>query len=215
MTKPVLYCFGESGNAYRAALCMTLSGFAYETRFVDFFNGEARKEDYTSNVNAMGEVPALDYNGKIYTQSAVIMEIVSKETGKFTAQNREDELDVMRWTIWDNQKLSGFAGPARFFHNFLPEKHRKQDVLDFLKGRALASLKIINTHLADRDWVATDYPTTADFSCCSYLYYPEPFGFNRADWPHVDAWLDRIAALPSWQHPYDLMQRGFPPKVAS
>ena len=43
MTAPVLYCFGETGNAYRAELYMTLCGVDYEQRFVDFFNGEARK----------------------------------------------------------------------------------------------------------------------------------------------------------------------------
>jgi len=213
MTKPLLYCFGESGNAYRAALCMTLCGMEYEQRFVDFFNGEARSPEYLENVNPMGEVPALDYKGKIYTQSAVIMDIASKETGKFIAQNREDELEVMRWTIWDNQKMSGFAGPSRFFHNFLPEKHRKQDVLDFLRGRTLASLKILNTQLEGRDWVATDYPTTADFSCCSYLYYPEFSGFVREDWPNIDRWLTNISGINGWQHPYDLMQRAFPPEA--
>ncbi|MEM9715742.1 MAG: glutathione S-transferase family protein [Pseudomonadota bacterium] len=213
MTKPVLYCFGESGNAYKAALCLTLCDVDFEARFVDFFNGEARKEDFTQNVNAMGEVPALVYNSKTYTQSAVIMELISKETGKFCGQSREDELEILRWTIWDNQKMSGFAGPSRFFHNFLAEKHRKQDILDFLKGRTLASLKVLNAHLEGKDWVAADYPTTADFSCCSYLYYPEPFGFVRADWPHIDAWLTRISELPGWQHPYDLMKRGFPPEA--
>ena len=35
--------------------------------------------------------------------------------------------------------------------------------------------------------------------------YRQAFGFARADWPNIDAWLDRIAALPGWKHPYDLM----------
>ncbi|MEM8754898.1 MAG: glutathione S-transferase, partial [Pseudomonadota bacterium] len=43
------------------------------------------------------------------------------------------------------------------------------------------------------------------FSCCGYLFYDEPFGFTRKDWPNIDAWLDRIAALPGWKAPYDLM----------
>jgi glutathione S-transferase len=47
--------------------------------------------------------------------------------------------------------------------------------------------------------------TIADLTCCGYLYYPEPFGFDRADWPNIAAWLDRIADQPGWQHPYDLM----------
>ena len=40
---------------------------------------------------------------------------------------------------------------------------------------------------------------------CGYLYYPEPFGFDRTDWPATSRWLDRVAALPGWKHPYDLM----------
>ena len=47
--------------------------------------------------------------------------------------------------------------------------------------------------------------TNADISCCGYLYYPEPFGFDRADWPHIDAWLTRLSEQPGWKHPYDLM----------
>ena len=50
----------------------------------------------------------------------------------------------------------------------------------------------------------------ADIACCGYLFYEEPFGFDRKEFPHVDAWLDRIAATPGWQHPYDLMQRALP-----
>ncbi|MDE0113962.1 MAG: glutathione S-transferase, partial [Albidovulum sp.] len=34
---------------------------------------------------------------------------------------------------------------------------------------------------------------------------PEPFGFDRKDWPAVDAWLERIEDLTGWRHPYDLM----------
>jgi glutathione S-transferase len=50
-----------------------------------------------------------------------------------------------------------------------------------------------------------DGPTIADLSCCSYLYYPESFGFDRKDWPNIDRWLGAIAALPGWKHPYELM----------
>ncbi len=60
------------------------------------------------------------------------------------------------------------------------------------------------------------YCFIADTACCGYLYYPEPFGFDRADWPAIDAWLDRIAAVPGWRHPYDMMPRvpGLSPTLA-
>ena len=59
--------------------------------------------------------------------------------------------------------------------------------------------------VASRGWVADAEPTIADFACCGYLYYPEPFGFDRKDWLYINRWLDAISALPGWKHPYDLM----------
>ena len=60
-------------------------------------------------------------------------------------------------------------------------------------------------HLAGRDWIVGDDVTIADMTCCGYLYYPEPFGFDRADWPNIDAWLTRLSQQPGWKAPYDLM----------
>ena len=74
-----------------------------------------------------------------------------------------------------------------------------------MQGRLKAAYTVLNRHLEAREWIVGAGPTIADLSCCGYLYYPEPFGFDRADWPHIDRWLDRIAALPGWKHPYDLM----------
>ena len=41
----------------------------------------------------------------------------------------------------------------------------------------------------------------------SYLYYSaEEFGFDiAAQHKNIGTWLDRMKALPSWAHPYDLM----------
>ena len=56
-----------------------------------------------------------------------------------------------------------------------------------------------------RDWIVGDAVTAADCACCGYLFYEEPFGFNRAEWPGINRWLDAISALPGWKHPYDMM----------
>ena len=47
--------------------------------------------------------------------------------------------------------------------------------------------------------------TNADFSCCGYLYYPEPFGFLRSDYANINRWLTNIEALNGYKAPYDLM----------
>ena len=64
-----LYCFGESGNAYKAALPLALSGLDWAPVKVDFFNGETRTPEYRANVNEMGEAPVLvDGDIRIYAQ---------------------------------------------------------------------------------------------------------------------------------------------------
>lgn len=199
-----LHCFGESGNAYKAALTMTLAGLNWEPVFVDFFNGATRSPDFRA-LNVMGEVPVLEEDGLVLTQSGVIQVHVADATGLFGGDMPADRSDVLRWLFFDNHKVSGVAGPLRFNMNFLPEAKRNADVNGFLAMRLASALKVMEAHLAARDWLATDRPTIADFACCGYLYYPEPFTFERADYPAIDRWLDRIAGLDGWKHPYDMM----------
>ena len=200
-----LYCFGESGNSYKAALALQLSGLDWEPVFVDFFNGATRSPDYRRDVNEMGEAPVLVDGDVTLTQSGVIQQYVTDRTGRFGGATQAEKYEVLRWVLWDNHKLSSQAGMTRFLMNFLPEKHRNPDVIAFAQGRLKAAYAVLNAHLEGREWIVGDGITNADISCCGYLYYPEPFGFDRADWPHIDAWLTRIAAEPGWKHPYDLM----------
>ena len=199
-----LYCFGESGNAYKCALALTLTATPWHPRFVDFFNGETRTPEFRA-VNEMGEVPVLVDGQNVLTQSgAILLHIVAK-TGQLTGATPFARNEVLRWLLWDNHKLSTQIGTVRFLMNFLPADKRPEGVVPFLQGRLKAAYGVLNTHLTQRDWIVGEHVTIADLSCCGYLYYPEPFGFDRKDWPHIDAWLDRIAALPGWKHPYELM----------
>ncbi|MCE5973892.1 glutathione S-transferase family protein [Sinirhodobacter sp. WL0062] len=196
-----LYCFGESGNAYKAALTMTLAGYDWQPVFVDFFRGETRSPEYLA-LNEMGEAPIFIEGDLTLTQSGVIQMHIAEKTGKLMDGDRNE---ILRWLFWDNHKGSSQFGALRFMMNFLPEEKRPQAAIQWLSGRAQAALKTLEHHLENRDWMTGDAPTLADTACCGYLYYPEPFGFERTNFPAISAWLDRIAALPGWKHPYDMM----------
>lgn len=199
-----LYCFGESGNAYKAALALTLAEMDWNPVYVDFFNGEARSPAFRE-INEMGEVPVLVDGDTTLSQSGVILDYISSKTGNLGGRSAAERREVLRWLFWDNHKLSGVAGPTRFLMNFLPPEKRPEAVIAFNQGRLKASYTILNDHLAASDWIVGNQVSIADLSCCGYLFYDEPFGFVRADWPHIDSWLTRIAALPGWKHPYDMM----------
>lgn len=211
MSEFQLYCFAQSGNAYRAALMLNLIGADWEPVWIDFFGaGVQRQPDYRESVNEMGEVPVLVHGKKKLTQSGVILTYLARKSGMYLPKGEDEELEALRWIIFDNQKVNGFLGPYRFLKNFAP-KPGDPAVMAFMKGRIDGALTIVNKRLLKTPFLGGDRPTIADISMCAYLYYPaEEFGFDiRKDHPAIADFLDRVQALPHWGHPYDLMP-GYP-----
>jgi glutathione S-transferase len=200
-----LYCFGESGHSYKAALALELSGLDWEPVYVDFFGGETRTAEYRETVNEMGECPVLVDGDLILTQSGIIQSYIAEKSGKFGGASPQEAREILRWVLWDNHKLSSMAGITRFLMNFLPEDKRPKEVIAFNQGRLKSAYDILNKHLEGRNFIVGSGPSNADFTCVGYLYYPEPFGFSRSEWPNIDRWLSNISALEGWKAPYDLM----------
>ena len=200
-----LYCFGESGHSYKAALALQLAEIDWTPIFVDFFNGETRSDQYRNQVNEMGEAPVLVDGDIKLTQSGVIQNYLYNKTGKHGGKDEAEKLEILRWILWDNHKLSSFAGNTRFLMNFFPKDKRPQPVIDFNLARLKSSYGILENALTDKDFLVGNNISHADMTCCAYLYYPEPFGFERDDWPNIDRWLGNISTIPGWHHPYDLM----------
>ena len=145
-----LYCFAQSGNAYRAALMLNLIGADWKPVYVDFFKGgETRTPKYRAEVNEMGEVPVLVHGDKKLSQSGVILTYLSERTGKFKPQGEDERLEALRWIIFDNQKVNGFLGPYRFLKNFA-KPAGDPAVMAFLKGRIDGNLAIVDKRLAER-----------------------------------------------------------------
>lgn len=199
-----LYCFAQSGNAYKAALALSLMDEDWEPVFVDFFNGGARSPDFLA-LNEMGEVPVLVDGETTLTQSAVILDYLSSKHGTFGATSAEMRREILRWMLWDNHKLTGNIATGRFLMNFLPEEKRDPGVIAFLMGRAHAAMKTLERHLDGRDWIVGEALTIADLSCVGYLYFTDEFQVDMDQFPNIDRWRSAIAALPAWKHPYDLM----------
>jgi glutathione S-transferase len=197
-----LYCFAQSGNAYKAALMLNLCGAEWEARFVDFFHGETRTPEFRK-INEMGEVPVLESQGVRLSQSGVILDHLAGRFEKFGWSDEDERREILRWLLWDNHKLTSYIGTLRFLITYM--KTGETPVTEFLRGRVLGALAILNGHLEGRQFALFNRPTIADISMCGYLYWPDEFDVTWADYPHIGAWLERIRRLPGWVHPYELM----------
>ena len=200
-----LYCFGESGNAYKAALMLELCRLSWQPVWVDFFNGATRQPAWRAEVNEMGEVPVLVHGGLKLTQSGVILDYLAEQTRKFGPKSDDERREILRWILFDNHKLTANLASLRFLIQFA--KTGETPVTEFLRARAINALKVLDAHLAQSPFVIGKRATIADLSMCGYLYYGDELTVPLEQFVQVGNWLDRIRSLPGWKHPYDLMPR--------
>ncbi len=206
MSEYKLFCFKESGNAYKAGLMLELCGADWQAEWVDFFNGATRTDDYKESVNEMGEAPVLIHGDVKLSQSGVILQYLSDRFDRFGPRDEAEKYEVLRWTLFDNHKLTSYTGTYRFLSRWAPSAD--QAVKDFFHARMIGAWTVLEKRLEDRSFVAGSEPTIADISLCGYLFFRDEVGEDAADWPNTTAWLERIKALPGWSHPYDLLPGG-------
>ena len=176
-----LYCFAQSGNAYRAALMLNLIGADWEPVYVDFFGGgETRTPKYRDEVNEMGEVPVLVHGDKEAHPVGRDPHLSRRPHRQVQAAGRRRgarsaALDHLRQP--EGQRLSRAVSVSEE----LRQAGRRSGGDGVPKGRIDGNLAIVNKRLAGGPFCSASKPTIADVSLCAYLYYPaEEFGFDIA-----------------------------------
>ena len=195
----------ESGNSYKLALLLALRSQPWEPVWTDYMGGQTRSLEWRASVNEMGEIPVLEVDGKHFTQTGAILIGFAERHGWFGWDTEAEQFEVLRWLLWDNHKLTSYLATYRFLHAFTTNPN--PDVLAFFRGRVDTALAIAERHFERLPFAAGARATIADISMCAYLSYPaEETGYDfQVSHPAIAGWLERIAQLPGWRAPYDLL----------
>lgn len=204
-----LHGFSQSGNTYKVALLLEAlkqPWAAVHMPMSDFAAGLQRSDGWRQELNAMGEVPILEVDGRRMTQSAAIMLYLADKHGDFSGRGEDERQEVLRWLFFDNHKFTSYFATLRFMKAF-GATEPQPDVMKFLRARVDNAYGIVEKHLASRDYIVGGAPTIADLSLCGYLYFPpDESGYDIAkQYPAMAAWLMRLRNLPGWKPPYDLL----------
>lgn len=189
----------ESGHTYKVRLALVVAGLPHRFEEIDVVGTPraARPEPFRS-LAKYGEVPLLVHDGQPYVQSNAILLHLASHARRFGGESEQRLARVREWLFWEANRI-GFSLPNLRWHTrFEPAEPA---VLDMLRRRFDADIARLDDELSDgRAFILGDSPTVADFSLCGYLYFADQ-ALVRVP-VHVQAWLDRIAALPGWRHPY-------------
>lgn len=202
MTSLVLYGNRESGHSYKVKLALTLLGLEHEYRSVDLTIDRNSRSPEFREVSRFGEVPVLVTNGEPLVQSNAILMHLARTTGELRGECDPDR--TVEWMFWEANRITFSVSNLRFARRFTDSP--PPEVIAWLEARAQADLDRLDQELSgDNRFLLGSTISIADIACCSYLFWPEQTGLDYREWRHVNAWLDRIRAVPGWAHPYELM----------
>lgn len=147
----------------------------------------------------------LEVDGIMLTQTGPIPLRLADRYERFGDIGEDDRSVVLRWLLWNNQKLSGFMALYCFRRAFTPSTDPA--VRAFLCGWVDHFFGFLEEQVTSRSFVIEDHATIVDLSMCAYLSFPaDEIGYDlSSSHPCMHAWLGRVAALPGWRPPYDVL----------
>lgn len=187
-----LYDFELSGNCYKVRLLLSLLGREYTRESVQL--GKQNHQPDFLALNPLGLVPVLQDGELVLRDSQAILVYLARKFNNDWIPLEAAELgQVTAWlSLASNEIGSGPAGLRRI-HRF----GRKEDES---AGRALSEkvFAVMESHLAEHDWLVGNRPTVADLACYPYLALAPEGKFETSGYPSVARWFRRIEALPGY-----------------
>jgi glutathione S-transferase len=71
-------------------------------------------------------------------------------------------------------------------------------LLEHYAPRAAAALRVLDRHLAGRDWFVGKAYSVADVALFAYTQMAPEAGHDLAAYPAVGSWLERVRQQPGW-----------------
>ena len=203
MSKVLLYGNRPSGHSYKVKLALTIAEVPLSYEEIDIFVAHTLRPEPFRSLAKYGEVPLLMHDGQAFIQSDAILCHIAEYLRAFGGESSSRMDRTREWLFWEANRI-GFSLPhLRYGRKFASEEY-PPGALDWIAQRFDKDIARLDQELSDgRQFILDDAPSVADFALCGYMFWPEQAAVSFPE--HVEKWLDRIRALPGWQHPYDLL----------
>jgi len=195
----------ETPNPRKPCAVARHLGLPVEFVRIDLTKGENKTPDYLA-INPNGKVPTLrDGEVSIWESAAIMCYLAQKAGSDMWPTTAIDQIDVMRWLMWDASHFSRH-GQTLLFERAIkpkfglgePNQSAIDEALQF--WRRFAS--VLDQHLKGRDVLVGDDLTIADFAVASILPTADLAELPIDEFPEVVRWHNGLMRLPAWQEPF-------------
>ncbi|MFO1081333.1 MAG: glutathione S-transferase family protein [Reyranellaceae bacterium] len=195
---PTLYDFMGSGNGYKVRLLLAQLGLPYRLVECDILKGETRTPAFLAK-NPNGRIPTLELDdGTILAESDAILWYLAEGT-PFAPADRLARAQTLQWMFFEQYSHEPYIAVVRFWRHFLTRLSPLQQLdLPERVAKGQAALGVMEQHLARHPFFVGDRYGIADIALYAYTHVAPEGGFDLDPYPHVCAWMGRVAGQPGY-----------------
>ena len=188
-------------NGWKISILFEELGLEYRVVPINILKGDQFEPDFLK-IAPNNRMPAVvDPDGadgkplSIFESGAILLHYAEKH-GKFIPADERGRIEVLQWLFFQMGNVGPMLGQTHHFRNYAPEK--LPYAIERYTNETSRLYRVVNQRLADREFVAGDY-SIADMAIFPWMRVWKNQGQDIADYPHLGAWLERIAARPAVQ----------------
>jgi glutathione S-transferase len=190
-----IYGMAESGNCWKVAQILRLTGHEFRQVEVDANAGETRTPEFLAR-NPVGKIPAVELaDGTVLIESAAIMAHFAEGTPWLPPPGLA-RTRVFEWLFFEQYSHEPYIAVARNVISYLKTAAANAALLEQCRVKGGRALDVMERRLASHDWLTDVGPTIADLALFAYTHVADEGEFDLSRWPAVSAWLARMRALP-------------------
>jgi len=210
-----LYTWPTS-NGHKIHIMLEECKLPYRVHPINIGAGDQFQSDFLK-ISPNNKIPALvDSEGpdgkpiSLFESGAILVYLAAK-TGKFMPKSDRAKYEVLQWLMFQMGGVGPMLGQAHHFRIYAPEKIEYG--IQRYTNEAKRLYGVMDKRLQSSPWIGGKSYSIADMAIFPWLRNWQNQGIDWADYPHLKAWFDKIAARPAVQKAVQVLAEARKPLV--
>src|SRR5574343_1741044 len=189
-------------NGHKIHIMLEECKLPYRVHPINIGAGDQFQPDFLK-ISPNNKIPALvDSEGpdgkpiSLFESGAILVYLAAK-TGQFRPKSDRAKYEVLQWLMFQMGGVGPMLGQAHHFRIYAPEKIAY--AVDRYTNEAKRLYGVMDKRLAQSPYLGGRSYSVADVAVFSWLRSWQNQGIDWADYPHLQAWFDKLAARPAVQ----------------
>ncbi len=189
-------------NGHKIHIMLEECKLPYRVHAINIRTGDQFQPEFL-NISPNNKIPALvDPHGpdgqpiSIFESGAMLIYLAAK-TGKFMPKSDRAKYEMLQWLMFQMGGVGPMLGQAHHFRIYAPEKIEYG--INRYTNEAKRLYGVMDKRLQSSPWIGGKSYSIADIAIFPWLRSWQNQGIDWADYPHLQAWFDKIAARPAVQ----------------